>query len=419
MQKLDRALLVGANYKVDYVLTKQSVDELEELALACNIKTIDKVIQSIDVIDSRYLIGSGKVLEIKKMIDVLNIDIVIFDDTLSAGQLRNLEKELDVQVIDRSFLILQIFAERAKTKQAILEVSLAQKLYLLPRLVGMNNSLSRQGGGSFNAKGPGETKLEMDRRKLSVEIAFLKQELAKIKKERAVNVVRRLENQIPVVALVGYTNAGKSSLMNYFAEKYGTDKTNVFEEDMLFATLDTKAKRIKKDNHPAFILIDTVGFISKIPPELIRSFETTLSDIATADLILHVIDGLNPSDLQINLTKQILEQLGTSNIPRLLVVTKKDLRHTSPMLNEDHFYVSSKTGEGLDQLYQSIDAHLYPDSRIFTLKLPFNQGAVYQKLKDHARVLEINYLDDGMLLRAVLTPTQTAQLKQYIVTKNT
>ncbi|VEU83075.1 GTPase HflX [Acholeplasma hippikon] len=414
MQTLDRALLVALNYRTSLQITKESVDELEELALACNIKTIDKVIQSSDSIDPRYYIGSGKVEEIKKMIDVLNIDLVIFDDTLAAGQLRNLEKYLDVQVIDRSFLILQIFAERAKTKQAMMEVALAQKLYMLPRLVGMSNSLSRQGGGSFNAKGPGETKLELDRRRLSAEISQLKYEISQIKKERQINVQKRIQNQVPVVALVGYTNAGKSSLMNYFTEQFGENKTKVFEKDMLFATLDTKAKRIKKDNHPAFILIDTVGFINKLPHELVSSFESTLSDITSADLILHIIDGKNPSELQIQLTKQILKSLGVDQIPRLLVVTKRDLRISAPVLNEEYIYISNKTGEGMDELFQAIDSNLYPESRIYTFVIPFNKGNIFQQLKEHTRVLDSEYVEDGIKVRVVLTPVQAAQYKKYI-----
>lgn len=414
MQKLDRALLVALNYRTSYELTKESVEELHELAMACNIKPVDSVIQSSDSIDPRFYIGSGKVEEIKKMIDVLNIDLVIFDDTLSAGQLRNLEKHLEIQIMDRSFLILQIFAQRAQTKQAMLEVALAQKLYMLPRLVGMSNSLSRQGGGSFNAKGPGETKLELDRRRLSAEISQLRYEISQIKKERQLNVQKRIKNQIPVVALVGYTNAGKSSLMNYFTESFGENKTKVFEKDMLFATLDTKAKRIKKDNNPPFILIDTVGFISKLPHELVSSFESTLSDITTADLILHIVDGKNPSDLQISLTKQILKSLGVDEIPRLLVVTKKDLRVSAPNLSEDYIYVSNKTGEGMDTLFQAIDSNLYPDSRIYHVLIPFDKGSVFQQLKDQTRVLESDYTEDGIKVRVVLTPIQASQYKKYI-----
>lgn len=414
MQKLDRAILVALNYKTSIASTIESIDELESLAAAVKIKTVEKVIQSSDSIEPKYFIGSGKVLEIKQMINVLNIDMVIFDDTLSAGQIRNLEETLEVQIYDRSFLILQIFAERAQTKQAILEVSLAQKLYMLPRLVGMGKSLSRQGGGSFNAKGPGETKLETDRRRLNTEISQLRASLKQIKKERSVSRQRRIKNNIAVVALVGYTNAGKSSLMNYLTDQYGTNKDKVFEKDMLFATLDTKAKRIQKDNQPPFILIDTVGFISKLPPELIKSFESTLADIATADLILHVVDGKNYADLQINFTKQIIKNLGLEQTPRLLVVTKKDLLYHSPNIMEDYFLISNKTGEGIDDLYQAISAHIYKDSRIFNLSLPFNKSGIYEKLKNETTILDTTYTDNGMHLKAVLTPHLYNLYKVYI-----
>lgn len=414
MQEQNRALLVALNYKEPLQKTQNSIDELEELARALGILTIDKVIQSSESIDPRYVVGSGKIAEIKKMIDILNINMVIFDDTLSAGQLRNLEKYLEIQIMDRSFLILQIFAERAKTKQAILEVALAQKLYLLPRLIGMSKSLSRQGGGTFNAKGPGETKLELDRRRLTSEIVQIKRELRIIMKERLVNQEARKENQIPVVALVGYTNAGKSSLMNYMAEHWGTDKTKVFEENMLFATLDTKAKRIKKENHPPFILIDTVGFISKLPPELITSFESTLNDIKTADLIIHVVDGINPNEEHIKFTRTILEGLGVTDIPRIMVVTKSDLLHTPVNLHDEFLLISSKTGENMEELYRLIDVNLYPESRIFNLMIPFEQGSIYAKLKDSTRVLSTQYMDDGIKVRAVLSPMLKNQLIEYI-----
>ncbi|WP_025724941.1 GTPase HflX [Acholeplasma granularum] len=406
MQKFDKAILVALNYQGTLNFTKQSINELEELAKACNIETVEKVIQTLNQIEPKYFIGSGKVLEIKQMVDLYEIDMVIFDDTLSPAQIRNLEKALEVQIYDRSFLILQIFAQRANTRQAMLEVDLAQKLYMLPRLVGMGKSLSRQGGGSFNAKGPGETKLETDRRRLYSDISKLKNALENIKKERKVANAKRLKNNIPVVALVGYTNAGKSSLMNYLATNYGTNKNEVFEKDMLFATLDTKAKRIQKDNHPPFILIDTVGFISKLPPELIQSFESTLSDITTADLILHIVDGINYSELQIDFTRQILKNLGVENTPRLLVVTKKDKLDHIPNIHEDYLLISNKTGEGINDLYQSIDAHIYNDSRIYVLKLPYDQSSIYQKIKNECTILDTNYYDDGIIIRVVLTPEQ-------------
>ena len=275
---MDQALLVALSYKESTEETEASLNELEHLALALDIKTKDKVIQNAKTITSKFYIGSGKVAEIKTMIQVLDVDIVIFDDTLSPAQLKNLEQELETQVIDRSFLILSIFAERAQSKEAVLEVSLAQKMYMLPRLIGMSNSLSRQGGGSYNAKGPGETQLELDRRKILNEISVIKHELAKIKAEKQVSRKQRIKSQIPVVALVGYTNAGKSSLMNSLSSYLHNTSDPVFEKDMLFATLDTKAKRLQKDNYPPFILIDTVGFVNKLPKELLRSFETTLSE---------------------------------------------------------------------------------------------------------------------------------------------
>src|SRR5690554_4310085 len=414
MQKLDRAILVALNYQGNYEACEQSLDELEELAKAVQIKTVDKVIQSNDKIEPKFFIGSGKVLEIKQMIDILDVDMVIFDDTLSPAQIRNLEEALEVQIFDRAFLILQIFALRAQTKQAMLEVALAQKLYMLPRLAGMGKSLSRQGGGSFNAKGPGETKLETDRRRLNMEITRLRVSLEGIKKERVESRKRRFKNSIPVVALVGYTNAGKSSLMNHLSNLYGTNKTEVFEKDMLFATLDTKSKRIQKDNQPPFILIDTVGFISKLPPELIKSFESTLADIASADLILHIVDGKNYSPLQINFTKQVIKDLGLEETPRLLVVTKKDLLVHSPNIMEDYFLISNKTGEGIDDLYQAISAHIYKDSRIFNLSLPFDKGGIYEKLKNETTVLNTTYTDNGMHLKAVLTPHLYNLYKIYI-----
>lgn len=416
MQKIDRAILVALNHQTPYDVTKASIDELEELAKALEIKTVDKVIQTLSSIDPRYYIGSGKVQEIKGMVDVLNADMVIFDDTLSSSQIRNLEEILQVQILDRSFLILQIFALRAQTRQAILEVSLAQKLYLLPRLVGMGKSLSRQGGGSFNAKGPGETKLELDRRKLNDEIIQLTKELEVIKKERVISRQRRVKNNIPIVALVGYTNAGKSSLMNYLASHYGKDKTDVFEKDMLFATLDTKSKRIQKDNHQAFILTDTVGFISKLPPELVKSFESTLSDITSADLILHIVDGKQFSPLQLSLTKQVLEGLGCKDTPRILVVTKKDLGLTAPMIQDEYIHISSKTGEGIDDLYRMIDSMLYKDARIYKLLLPFDAGNLYQLLKSNHTVLETSYESEGIYTRVVLNPKDLHLFEKYILT---
>jgi GTPase len=413
---MDRALLIGLSTRNQERDFEASLEELKHLALALNIETIETVIQKTDNVSPRYMIGSGKVSEIKSMIDVYDIDIVIFDDTLSPAQLRNLEKVLtDVQIVDRSFLILSIFAERAQTKEAVLEVSLAQKMYMLPRLVGMRDFLSRQGGGSYNAKGPGETKLELDRRKLLKDIHRIKESLKKIKQDKAQARKKRIRHRLPVVALVGYTNAGKSSLMNSLARALKNDTTPVLEKDMLFATLDTKAKRLQKDNHPPFILIDTVGFISKLPHELVRSFESTLKDVVDADLILHVADGKDFSQSHIETTKTVLESIKADHIERILVLTKKEIAKEIPDTKEDYLFVSNRTGENIDQVVDAIYGHLYSDSRIHRLIIPFDQGQIYSELKENNTVLETNYEAEGIFVKTVLTPEQVIHYRRYIV----
>jgi GTPase len=412
---MDQALLVGLAYKQSAEETFQSLLELEALADALNIKTKDKVVQNAKEITPKFYIGSGKVKEIKTIIDVLDIDIVIFDDTLSPAQIKNLEKEFEVQVIDRSFLILSIFSQRAQSREAVLEVALAQKMYMLPRLVGLGNSLSRQGGGSYNAKGPGETKLELDRRKIVNEISLIKQELEKIKAEKMVSRKQRVKSQIPVVALVGYTNAGKSSLMNSLSLYLKHDSEPVLEKDMLFATLDTKAKRLQKENFPPFILIDTVGFVNKLPHELVRSFETTLSDVVNADLLLHVVDGAAFNPLQIDTTRRVLAEIGADHIERLLVLTKKEIAIIPPQLNEDYIFMSNRTKENVDVLVDAIYGHLYKENRIQVLKIPFDQGQLYSRLKENNTILDTKYEADGTYVRVILSPEQTALYQKFIV----
>lgn len=412
---MDKAILVGINYSDKNKTIKSALDELEALALAADIKTVAKVLQQARTISSTFYIGSGKVDEIKKMIEIIDCDLVIFDDTLSPSQLTNLETVLDIQVIDRSFLILSIFAERAQTKQAMLEVSLAQKLYMLPRLSGMGKLLSRQGGGTFNAKGPGETKLELDQRKILREITIIKSQLLKIEKEHRISSKKRVESKIPVVALVGYTNAGKSSLMNQLTDYVGQTQEKVFEKDMLFATLDTKARRIQKPNMPPFILIDTVGFIQKLPQELLRSFQTTLKDVLTADLLLHVVDSTSDYIKAIDVTKSILTAIDANHIERLLILTKKDLAHQPITDIGDYFHISNKTNENYDILLQSIYGHLYKDNRIYQLDIPFDKGDIYHELKTSTTIIDTIYHDQGIHVKAVLSPKMLTRYKTYII----
>lgn len=413
-QKQDTAILVGFSTQLNTEMIMESLDELERLAQTLSIKSLHKLPQSGQNTSARTLIGSGKVLEIKRLIEIDDVDMVIFDDTLTPAQLRNLEQDLQTQVFDRSFLILSIFAERAQSKESRLEVALAQKNYMISRLIGMRASLSRQGGGSYNAKGPGETKLELDRRKVLRDISHIKKQLDKIKKEKQTSRKLRQYNQMKTVALIGYTNAGKSSLMNLLVRDYSVLEHETLEQDMLFSTIDTKAKKISYKDYRPYLLIDTVGFISKLPTELIQSFETTLEDAIHADLILHLIDGTMLTRTHVETTENILDKLNASHIPRLYVITKRDLLSEPPHFDKPYLYVSSKTAEGLDSLMEAINDTLYASYQVYTFNIPFSKMDVYHKLKTRYFVLGETYTDVGIDVKVYIDPTHLKPYKPYI-----
>ena len=348
---MDKALIIGVTKRKTEAF-ENSLEELEGLLQTLNIETKHIITQIRDGFDPRFLIGAGKVNEIKMLIEQEDIDIIVFDNTLSPNQLINLTEMLGIQVYDRAFIILSIFSKNAKTKEAMLEVELAQKIYMRPRLIGMSSSLSRQGGGSYNSKGPGETKLELDRRKLDKEIVALRESIEQIKIQKQVTRQRRIKNSIPVVALVGYTNAGKSSLMNSIMKKTSQNNVDIVEaKDMLFTTLDTKSKLITYKNHKPFILIDTVGFISNMPKSLYESFYTTLLDIKQADIILYVESPVIKNRKQYEESMKILKEIGVTEPNIMKVMTHSDLNIESDI---NCFSVSNVTLSGIDELLEAI-----------------------------------------------------------------
>ncbi|RII36146.1 GTPase HflX [Clostridium chromiireducens] len=416
----EKAILVGSD-------TKESLEELRDLTEACDIPVLKTVFQSRNKVDAAYFIGRGKVLEIASMRQVERANVIIFDDELSGSQVRNLEAALGAKVIDRTTLILEIFATRAKSKEAKIQVELAQLKYRLSRLQGLGTILSRTGGG-IGTRGPGEKKLETDRRHIMETVYDLKDELKKIKKTRDVQREKRNKENIPKVSLVGYTNAGKSTLRNVLcdiaANKENKIKEKVFEANMLFATLDTTTRALTLSKKGVITLTDTVGFVRKLPHDLVEAFKSTLEEVIFSDLLCHVIDSSSDASVeQYEAVNEVLKELGVINKETILVLNKIDQATEEQIAkikeaigDNEVIEISAREKINLDELLNLVEEKLPYNYRKVEYLIPYEKGDIQSFLHRNARILEEEYKDDGTYMVAEVDDEVLNKTKEYVQT---
>lgn len=396
----ERVILFAANVNQDEDEVFESLDELEELVSTAGATTIMKVIQNRHKLEPATYIGKGKVEEILEDIKKHGATGVICDDELSPVQMKNLEKTLGVKVIDRTILILDIFAKHAHTSEGILQVELAQQQYRLTRLSGMGESMSRLGAG-IGTRGPGEKKLETDRRVIRQRIALLRAELKKVSANRALLREGRKKQGKPMVAIVGYTNAGKSTLLNKLTN------ADVLEEDMLFATLDPTTRKLEMAEGTELMLTDTVGFIRKLPHHLVQAFKSTLEEAVFADILIHVVDASNPQVMtQMAVVYDTLKQLGAKDKPVITVFNKIDKANADLSLrdpeNNPHVFASARTGQGFDELMKRLDLEINAGKKYVKTTIPYDKGNVLQLIREYGQIKVEDYREDGTYIEVYL-----------------
>ena len=414
-----RGIVAGVQWRSDI---QRSMDELEGLCEADGIQVVGRLEQSLERPNSATLIGKGKVEELKTLCENMEVDTVVFNEELSGIQIRNLEEALGVCVIDRTILILDIFADRAVSKEGKLQVELAQLKYRLPRLTGFGRSLSRLGGG-IGTRGPGEKKLETDRRHIARRIDDIKEELAKAGKSRQTQKTGRTKSGLPVVALVGYTNSGKSAIMNRLLDMFEeetsqglTENKKVGSEDMLFATLDTAHRKLSLGRGMDFILIDTVGFVSGLPHDLVDAFRSTLEEVRDADVLIHVVDNAREDkEFQIEVTGNVIRQLGAGGAYTIMAYNKIDIAPEEPVITggDEAVFISARTGEGMDRLADAVKRALFADMVKAELLIPYDKGGIVSYLCENGQIDGMDYREEGTLLRGSFKEADYNRYKQY------
>lgn len=409
----ERAILVGLNadcFSKEQTATDKTLEELEALLETAGGFCTGKILQNRHTPDAHSFIGEGKAQEVRMLAEATDSTMVVFDNELSPGNIRALEEIIGVTVLDRSALILDIFAQRAKTREGRLQVELAQYQYLLPRLSGMGKSLSRQGGG-IGTRGPGETRLESDRRHIRERIDRLEGELEQVRKVRAVQRERRRKNSVPVVAIVGYTNAGKSTLLNQLT---GAD---IPANNRLFDTLDTTSRQLTVSDNLSVVLSDTVGFIAKLPHHLVNAFHATLEELEYADLLLHVIDASDPNrEEHIQVVDRLIGQLAKPETPVIRVYNKADLVYPEELPHGENIVpVSAKQGRNMDGLLKTIESALDTGRHSVRLCLPYIMGGQVETLHANARILSVEYTAEGIEVEAVLDDILYGRLREYVI----
>ncbi len=412
-KEIEKAVLVGLNagiFSREENATEQTLDELEALLETAGGECVAKVLQNRPAPDPHSFIGEGKVEEVRQLLETTQANLVLFDNDLSPSQQRALEKMTGVMVMDRSGLILDIFAQRAKTREGRLQVELAQYKYLLPRLTGMWTHLERQ-EGNIGTRGPGETQLETDRRLIRKRIQKLEEELREVRKIRGVQRERRIKNSVPVVAIVGYTNAGKSTLLNHLTG------AGIPANNRLFDTLDTTTRQLTVSDTQDVLLSDTVGFIAKLPHHLVAAFKATLEELEYADLLLHVIDASDPERTEhIEVVDKLIAQLAKPGIPVIECYNKADLVEDDDIPRGDNrLAISARTGMNMDKLLQLIEKNLDKGLHKALFLLPYSMGGMVETLHNQAKVLSVEYEAEGIRVEAICDDALYGKLRSHIV----